>query len=454
MAINTDISDLAWLTQPADPSASLARGAAVGSQIAQNYLHGVGLAQQAMANEVQQRQNEQRLAMEMQQLPLAMTLQEQQKQMNAIKIEDVLRQRQNLISTETAFAGLADTVHHAMTDASPVDVNPFFFEAVAKHPRLAETERFQTLWKDYNTSLNAKLALQEAKNAAKAQEFKPRFGVEENPLTGEKEAYWFQSPNNAPLVKPDKEATPSTAQKNFKELDALQKGLDAATASGDPAAIAEAKRKLDTFSALATPPSESITYDPVNGLNITKGKPASDLTVASQSNLQSSLQAATTSIDVANRLEPLISSETVGIRAFAGSVLKDRVLAQFFPGIASQDRANAEVLSAQLRASTIKQLKSDGNISEKERQQILQAVPAINQPADSADHARELIQASRKVAAIQAIVSASKLKTAIPSSAVLALPWTELRDLAKTGVLTPEQATAAYEAQLRARGGQ
>lgn len=135
-------------------------GSADGQGFGQFFAQGLAAGQHQQSIDIAKQQ----LAMELAQMPLKQTLLQQDADMNALKIQNGLRAQQNLIDTETAFSGLADTVHHAMQDAAPVDVNPFFFEVVAKHPRLAETERFQSLWKDYNTSLNAKLALQEAKN--------------------------------------------------------------------------------------------------------------------------------------------------------------------------------------------------------------------------------------------------------------------------------------------------
>lgn len=449
MPIDTSISDLAWLTQPADPGGNLTRGVAAGTQIANARAQRTGLAQRAMEFQQQMEIQKQQFAQELAQAPLKQTLLQQNAQMNALKLEAGLRDQQNLIDTESDFAGLANAVTHAMQEADPVDVNPLFFQAVAKRPRLAETDRFQTLWKDYNTSLNAKLAL-------RSGQFTPEEIVVPSQVPGQPPTRVLRtSPNQVTLVPGSAPPAPSSAEKNFNKLDVLQQALTVANASGDPAAIAEAKRRLDTFSALASPPSETMSFDPKTGtFTVTRGKPAGDLTTASTTQLQEGLQADVTSIDIANRLEPLISSETVGMRAFAGSVFKDRVLAQFFKNVSSEDRAKAEVLSAEFRAATVERLKSDGNISEPERKEILKAVPGINQPADSPDHARDLVQAARKVAALHAITKASKLGVKVPAAAALVLPWTELRDLAKTGVLTPEQATAAYDAQIKARGQQ
>lgn len=406
----------------------------------------VGIAQQHADIAKQQ------LAMEMAQLPLHMTIQQQNADMNALKIQDGLRARQNLIDTETAFSGLADTVHHAMTDAAPVDVNPFFFEAVAKHPRLAETERFQTLWKDYNTSLNAKLALQEAKNAAKAQEFTPGFGTAVNPITGQPEAYWRQSPNNAPLVKPDKE-TPSTAQKNFKDLKTYQQALSDAMASGDPVRIAAAKRDLDTFGAMVTPPTQTV-YDPKTGQPIfTSGKQIGDLTVATRTKMQeqefSDSEALRTLGEAIGGIEA--NPTAIGVRGVVGQAV-EKARGQINPNEPlstpiTDTRQKASIAFSRVAPA----LRVDsGNMSKYELNKLEQA-------GDVLDPTEAPQTALNKLRNLQAVVVARQLRVLkaqgkpVDDVTLRAIRGEEIAGLLQSGLLSQEDALRLYRIHKNAR---
>jgi hypothetical protein len=254
------------------------------------------------------------------------------------------------------------------------------------------------------------------------------------------------------------ESAPTAAVKNTDALIRAKKDYEAALASKDQNAIADSKFRFEELQAQTTPPSESTTsvVDPATGqITVTttrgrqgaSGKSGSDLTVANQTKVQAGLSDSLKTIDVASRLIPLLDTETVGAQAFAESWVKDRILAQRFPELASSKRADAEVLTAQLRSSTVRELRSDGNISDKERDQILKAVPGINDPIDSPARAVKVTQAIREMSAIHAIVSASKLGQSVPTAAAQVLKWTDLERLVKSGVLTPEQALAAFDSQ-------
>lgn len=200
-----------------------------------------------------------------------------------------------------------------------------------------------------------------------------------------------------------------------------------------------AKATTGTGFTLQTNPDGTLTFTqgPVGGPEA--------LTTANRSKTQVNMQQALSTIDVANRLEPLISDETVGAKAFAKSWINDRILAQRFPELASTERAGAEQLAAQLRASAVKELRSDSNITDGERKQILQAVPTINDPVDSPARAKQLVKNIRKMSAVHAMVHAKALGVPVPKSAAMALEATDLADLHEKGLITTEQAKEAYQ---------
>lgn len=168
------------------------------------------------------------------------------------------------------------------------------------------------------------------------------------------------------------------------------------------------------------------------------------LTKSNQTKVQESQAQSLATIDVANRLDPLISSETVGVKAFAESWIKDRVLAQAFPELASKKRVEAERLVAELRSRAVNELGTPP-ISDRERAEILKAVPGINEPVDSPARAKELLRQIKKMSAIRALVAAKRLGGAIPKAAAMALDDEALVDLHKQGLITTEQARQAYE---------
>src|SRR3990167_5365498 len=195
------------------------------------------------------------------------------------------------------------------------------------------------------------------------------------------------------------------------------------------------------------------SFDPATGqltsrISTGKGAKAANPEALTQANLtkvQDSQAQSLATIDVTNRLEPLISDETVGAKAFAESWIKDRILAQAFPEMASSTRANAEQLAAQLRATSVRELRSDSNITEGERKQILQAIPQINDPIDSPARARQLVQGIRKMSAIRAMVAAKRMGGDIPKSAAMAVDDQTIVSILKQGLITKEPAIRAYQ---------
>lgn len=240
------------------------------------------------------------------------------------------------------------------------------------------------------------------------------------------------------------------------DLEKARVDYEQALTTKNPATIAAAKSRYETMQGLAIPTNETIeTGVDAEGhptVKITRGKQATaatpdTLTTAVKSKVLESQAQSLATIDVANRLEPLISSETVGLKAFAGSILKDRVLAQAFPDLANKDRIQSEQLAAQLRASSVKELRSDGNITEGERKQILEAIPSINDPIDSPARAKELVRDVRKMAAIRAMVATKRLGGEVPKAAAMVLDDDSLAKLYEQGLITQDQAKQAYQSR-------
>lgn len=258
-------------------------------------------------------------------------------------------------------------------------------------------------------------------------------------------------PNSAAQVRqPASQGQQPTSIREAQAITDLQNKIDA---EQDPAVKAQLERQLANLQATALPTGTTTEiFDPQTGAPIMRtqtgratavtdmGKP----TLANVTKLQQKLTDTLTTVDVANRLQPLINDETIGVKAAIGSLFNDRILAQAFPDLSSKSRAKAEVLVARLRSSALSELKSDGSIAEKERIQILKAVPEINDPIDSPQHALDQIKAIRKIAALKGITIAKTLKQPIHDNFLLALDDEDLIEATASGLLTQAEAIAAY----------
>lgn len=193
---------------------------------------------------------------------------------------------------------------------------------------------------------------------------------------------------------------------------------------------------------------------------------SSDLTVANKTKLQEAISSEIQTLDAAEKLEPLLTGETVGMLAFLESVAKDRILSQFMPGVASQNRADAETIASDLRAARIRALKSDSQIGVKEVEKIEKVVPEVNAPFKSAEGQRNLVRALKKVAVVRAAYKSKLLGEKVPGIVSKSLSefdegrimemvdnglvtLSQLEDskiieMAKSGKITREQAIEAY----------
>lgn len=409
-------------------------GSANGASLIEPFAQGMQFGQRQQQIDMQKQQ----LAAELAQLPLKQTLLQQDAEMNALKIQSVLEGRQDRLINESELLQLNKNVARAFTDAGgPEDAQQMLFESLTRNPRLISDPRFMELRKMVDTSLAAKLQLAEVRASARGSDYTPGFGVDVNPLTGEPQAYFRTGAGSAQLV------TDPTVSKPQSTLGKLLADREIAAKAGDANAVAafDAELKLrqskDGF---------SITTNPDGTVTVTQGNQSS-LTPANQTRTQDSLASALKTIDIANRLGPILDTDTVGARSFVESWVKDRVLAQAFPEMASNKRATAEALVAQLRSSAISELKTDTNITQKEQDQILRSIPDINTPIDSPARAKQLTASIQKMSAIRAVVAAAKLGQPMPKPAAQVLSDDELINLVNTGVITQDQALQIFDAR-------
>lgn len=215
-----------------------------------------------------------------------------------------------------------------------------------------------------------------------------------------------------------------------------------AEARGDQEVAALHKARL---TKLTQSTGMTIKTNPDGTMELVQGPMAGaegQLTKPNQTKVQASLKDSLEAIDTSKELLKVISPSTVGARAAVENVVFDKVLAQKFPELANKDRAKATVLASSLRSRVVRMNKTDGNISEKERGEILKAFPQINAPLDSPENARNVVRESTQLAATHAVRDALALGVSIPKEAAMELDDKTICRLYDAGVLTSEQAVA------------
>lgn len=381
-------------------------GSADGAGFGDFYAKGKQLGQEQERINLAERQLAQQLAMD----ALQKTTMLQEQQINAAKIHEMLETQKITADTAQKQAEMVRKYANFVNAGDPESAKATVLDFIGNTPGGWRVPVAQTLLKDADGNIAAKLELAKLRG---------------NTLTAD--------------------------QKNAGELNRLKTAVDQATASGDTAQIAAAKQALESFQEV-TAPAGTTVYDPVTGRPLVEmGRPratnASGLTQSNLTKAQQEIHESVDMIDSANRLLPMIDNETVGIQAFAGSWVNDRVLAQRFPNLVSQKRANAEVVAGEYRARMIRKHRSDSNITDEERKVIEKAFPGIESPIDSPARAKMAIVQARQLAAVDAIVVANKLGEKIPAPAALVLDTTELARLVKTGVISQELALKVYDAR-------
>lgn len=186
----------------------------------------------------------------------------------------------------------------------------------------------------------------------------------------------------------------------------------------------------------------SITTNPDGTMTFIQGPGAGALTKTNQSKVQASLLDTLEVLDTGKQLLPKLNEHTVGLQAAAENIVMDKLLAQKFPELANKDRASAVVLANSLRGKVVRMNKSDGNISEPERKEILKAFPQINDPIDSAANAKQMVETALEMAAAHAVRDAIALKVPIPVEVAQSLSDATIARLYKAGLLTTDQAIA------------
>ena len=329
-------------------------GSAEGQGFGQFFTQGVALGQR-----------QQELNMELAQLPLKQTLLQQEAALSAAKTEGMLYDRQTVVQTQQQLAGLAGIVSKALTEATPEDASPYFFDAIQKTPRIAENPYFQKLWQDVQTSSNAKMQLEQLKQENKA--FTPRAVTVPSATPGE---------------------PPYTA---------IQTGPNSYTLP------------QSSVTSMTTP--EGVTFEQRTGAG---GAPASAASNAANTKLTEKLNDISRASSLLDESIGLISPENTGPRGkFNRAVETGRNIVA--PGSAPTPVTRAQTTFNTTAQAQYNALKADSQINKMEAA-AMSKIADVTDWWEAAATAKEKYQTLRDLTGLQAILMSHKLNQITPDN--------------------------------------
>jgi len=170
------------------------------------------------------------------------------------------------------------------------------------------------------------------------------------------------------------------------------------------------------------------------------GKAEGDITTGTQSKLEQDLISYESPMATIAKLENTMRAGDVGLRGVVGD-LSDKYLAQIKPDAADPQRVSVREAIKLLRSDLFKTLRSDSNITEKEREQIQSALPSLGADESLPAAMQKLADVKGKLVE-NARVRAGKLNKPMP---VWAMTPEEVAEALVSGKLTEEQAAKAIQ---------
>lgn len=390
MPIDPSIADLDWLTKPGDAGSNLAKGAAVGAHIAQFRAQNASLAQRAQEFQQSQELQKQQLSMQLAAAPLHNALLQQDAALKSAQLEHALYDRQTIIGTQEALAGLAGAVSKAFTEATPEDTVPMFFDAVQKNPRIAENPYFQKLYQDAQTSISAKLELEKVKEANKS--FTPQA---------------VQVPSATPGEPP---------------YTAIRTGPNSYTLP------------QSTVTSFTTP--EGSRFEQRTGAG---GAPASTANAPGTADIEKKLAENEQSFSLLNESLGLIAPENMGIQGKARE-LYEKAAGQLAPGTVAPTVTRARETYRKTALQLYRSLKADSQINRFEAAG-LKDIADISSFEESSDTGRAKYQVLSDLTALHSVHLNHQLNKIAPDTALKQMSTEQVARAWKRGEITDAEAT-------------
>lgn len=432
-----------WLTQQADPVGAFLRGAQSGAVIA-------GAINQRNITQSNLRLNE------------------QQAQMNHLKMEQAIKQRDRVIKGEFVLRSLADQIEPLLAQGKPEMAMNVLLATGAREPSLFDTEGYPELLKHTDAAIKT----EETRKQLESMDELRKSQIYENKARGElalAEATDMQlgvgtgrfAPANLTKLIAARDqarnegrmadATAYEAEINRTRTQQTQSdarigqaaarlGISAAELSlklREAGVVIEPGAPVQSVEgaapAVATPPLPVLT--PV----------ARPLTSANVTRNQETLSTASIALREIATVKPLISAETVGPMAAAKGFIIDRGLANIWPDLANLDRIEASSVFSRIRASVIRALRSDSNINKDEVATLEAQVPSSEAFLASPVRAMAQIESIADGVQERAINSAKLLDQALPDDVLRSLDDVKMLKYHRDGKITEEDARRWYK---------
>lgn len=343
---------------------------------------GAGFGDFAMQG-MQLGQNQQRLdlvkaqdAMEAAMMPAKSMLMKQETELNALKLAEALKQRQERVDATKAYSEASSLVSQALKSGKPDydAITASLFDVAAKNPVLGQFKPFEDLLKQVEVSQQWQIRKDIKEFELEARKFQPGFGTALNPVTGKPEAYFQGSPGSAQLVSEKASADPVDIRV-ADEITNLQNQIEATT---DPVAKVSLQRRLSNIQAQTAKTGTTI-FDPATG------KPLVQIGGKQPNGAPAGLQAEVTGKVVAQKrlVEGLQGLMETGADQFFGPAAKlsnlwyDKLYSNVAPGTADPTRIQAFQKNNELRSAAIRALTDDkGQLSEGDQRRVAKLFPA------------------------------------------------------------------------------
>lgn len=420
MPIDTSIGDMPWLTSLDAPEVSLARGVAAGAQIAGaiNSAKQTSLAARRIELDAmrEQRDAEEQATM----LPIKVAFQKQQQELQSVALANQWQTQQGMLQGAKAFSEASALVSEGLRSDDP-DYNllrSHVYGVGAKYP-FAE-KAIEALIGNID-----KAEATNARNKAAMAEVQARRDIASGKIPIEKQTSDMLNANQSIRMREEtlgRPLTPSEREEIWQQF---------AIKSGET---------IETFTDPATgQPGFRIT----RGKQGTAPKDPNAPTTGTLADVQKRLPDIISSLDVGAQLRESINPSTVGVMGNLNNA-RNIVVSQLgaitgipeFSNLRKEGVTDYRTLAKNFQAYSVRTLRSDSNIGEKEVARLLAAVPDVSLTED-VQSAKDKVSIMTMLMAEKGRLLATKAGMEMPKEL---LKPNEIKQMIKDNRMTKDEA--------------
>ncbi len=397
-------------------------------------------------------------------LPVRLKAAEQDQQLKGLTIAKEMKSRDDILKADFAAHQLGPTLSNLYQAGKPEEAMNLLLSEVAKNPDLSNSPAIHDLMTKTMTALQTKNLQQRFSEAEAGRNTRAQEANDVKLQIKGLEAELANDPNNV--------KTQLALMRLYNQAQSLgiaAGNLEQRTMGTELRRTTAIQGAVNTEGRLANeglapapgislmppsaPPGNAVPASPKgSGMGQPLVVPTTrPLTSANASKLQETVMTSASALRQADKLMPLINSGTFGPAAKLSNIIVDKGLANLFPELVSEERVSANTIAAGLRAATVRALRSDSNITDAERKDLIQDVPSpdkfLTSPAEAIIQLKTInegvvdraIQAARNLSPGQPI-SGDLLDTISDSSYI--------KSLVRRKILTTEEAIAWSQRNL------